>query len=185
MAILGIVTKQPAEVQDYDVSFSEWLTALSDTSASYTVTADTGITVDSFSITGGVVKVWLSGGIDGVTYKVTVTLTTAGGRTRQSEFSLQVKEQQALEKFGKQPADVQDYDVDFTEYLTYFSDTPLSHTVVADAGITLSYATRAANKIKVWLAGGLNGVTYYVTVTMTTAAGRVRQTKFGIQVVET
>ena len=47
MAILGKATKQPIEVQAYDISFVDWLTALSDTAASHTVTAETGITIDS------------------------------------------------------------------------------------------------------------------------------------------
>ena len=92
MAILGKATKQPIEVQDYDVSFVDWLAALTDTAASHTVTAETGITVDSSTLTAGVVKVWLSGGTDGTTYKITAKIVTTGGRTKEDEFKVRVKE---------------------------------------------------------------------------------------------
>ena len=36
-----------------------------------------------------------------------------------------------LENFSKQSNEVQDYDIDFTEYLYPFADTPLSFTVNA------------------------------------------------------
>ena len=102
MAILQTFTKQPADVQDYDIDFREWLAGLSDTApgpASSTpganclaVTADAGITIDFYTLAGGVVKVWLSGGISGTTYKISATLTTTGGRTKQDEIKVKVKE---------------------------------------------------------------------------------------------
>ena len=92
MAILGKVVKQPVEVQDYDISFVDWLAALSDTASTHTVTAETGITVDSSTLTAGVVKVWLSGGTDGTTYKVTAQIVTAGGRTKEDEIKIKVRE---------------------------------------------------------------------------------------------
>lgn len=84
--------KQPGETEDYDVSFVEYLAARSDTGISHTVVADDGITVEESALADGVVKVWLSGGTSGVTYKVTVTLTTSGGRIKQAEFQVKVKE---------------------------------------------------------------------------------------------
>jgi len=92
MALLGKFVKQPIEVQDYVVDFSTWLTGLNDTVQSHTVAAETGIVVNSSVMTGGAVQIWLSGGTDGMTYKVTVTLTTVQGRVKQSEFKIKVKE---------------------------------------------------------------------------------------------
>jgi hypothetical protein len=95
MPILAKFEKQPADVQDFDIDFTEWLAGMSDTAPGPTgvvVVATTGITITATSLLNGVVKVWMSGGADGVTYKVTVTVTTVGGRVKQAEFNVKVKE---------------------------------------------------------------------------------------------
>lgn len=92
MPILETFQKQPADVQDYDIDFSEYLSALTDTAASAVVEAEPGITVVNHLIIGTRVKVWLSGGTSGVRYKVTVRLTTTGGRTKEVEIRLVVRE---------------------------------------------------------------------------------------------
>lgn len=92
MSILGKFTKQPGDTQDYSISYVDWLAGMSDTGLSHTVTVDTGITLGSSTLSGGVVTVWLSGGTDGNTYKVTCTLTTTGGRVKQAEILVKVKE---------------------------------------------------------------------------------------------
>jgi hypothetical protein len=92
MSILATFTKQPAEVQDYDIDFGEYLSTVSDTALTHTVVADTGITVQSSSLTGGVVKVWLAGGTTGTKYKITARLTTTGGRVKEAEVVVKVKE---------------------------------------------------------------------------------------------
>jgi hypothetical protein len=92
--------KQPADVQDFDFDFSAYLTALGDTGSSIALAeVEDGITLDSSSLTtsasgvsGGLVKVWLSGGTSGEKYKVTVRLDTTGGRTREAEIYVRVKE---------------------------------------------------------------------------------------------
>lgn len=83
--------KQPAEIQDYDIDFTEYLTAMADTGLSHTATADTGITLSTSTLTAGVVKVWLSGGTHGTNYKVTATLTTTGGRVKEHEILIRVR----------------------------------------------------------------------------------------------
>lgn len=92
MAILSTFEKQPSEIQDYDIDFSEWLAAFPDTATDYTVTVDAGITKGDTSMTGGVVKVWLSDGTSGTTYKVAAKITTAGGRVKEDEIKIKVKE---------------------------------------------------------------------------------------------
>lgn len=94
MAILGTYVKQPHEVLDYDFDYSEWLPA-ADTIISTSVTADAGLTLGSTIIdptTHRVVKQWVSGGTDNVTYKVQLTATTAGGRVKEIEFKVRVRE---------------------------------------------------------------------------------------------
>lgn len=90
--ILGTFSKQPVEVLDYDIDCSEWLVS-DDALASATAVVDTaGLTVDSVLISSPRVKVWLSGGTNGATYKVTVTITTDDGRVKQVEFRVRVKD---------------------------------------------------------------------------------------------
>lgn len=92
MAILAVFSKQTHEVQDYDVDFTPYLTEHVDTPVSYTVVAEAGITIDSHSRTGNVIKVWVSGGENGVTYKITVTMTTAGGRVREADVKVKFRD---------------------------------------------------------------------------------------------
>lgn len=92
MSILEKFTKQPAETQDYDIDYTDYLKSMSDTPLSFTVSADAGITVVASMLVGKVVKVYLSGGVDGTSYKVTALLTTAGGRVKEGEILIKVKE---------------------------------------------------------------------------------------------
>lgn len=92
MAILGKFTKQPADLIDYDIDYRDWLADRADTIASHTVEVDPGLTLDSSLEIAGVIKVFVGGGTDGVTYKVTCTVTTAGGRIKQAEISIAVRE---------------------------------------------------------------------------------------------
>ncbi len=95
MTILAKFEKQPADVQDFDIDFTEWLAAMSDTAPGpdgVAVEADTGITILSTILKDGVVKVWTSGGTDGTTYKITATVSTEGNRVKQAEIKIKVKE---------------------------------------------------------------------------------------------
>lgn len=91
MSLLGRFTKQPDEILDYDLDFTDFFEGRSDTPASFTVTAETGITVVGSSRTGNVVKVILSGGVSGTAYKITVLLTTSTGIKREGDFQVTVK----------------------------------------------------------------------------------------------
>ena len=86
--------KQPSEALDYDFDFSDFLTACGDTLSSSVVTADAGVVVQSKvdNAAAGTVKVFLSGGVTGTTYKVTCVMTTVAGRIKEAEFKLKVKE---------------------------------------------------------------------------------------------
>lgn len=90
--ILGNFTKQPVDVLDYDVDYSEWLSDNDNVQSAEISVTPTGLTVDSHFVNDPRVKINLSGGTDGVTYKVTVTATTIDGRIKQDEFKIKVKE---------------------------------------------------------------------------------------------
>lgn len=92
MSVLATFSKQPEDVQDYDIDYNEWLTDLEDTASNCSVVADTGIEVRAYTLNAGIVKVWLAGGTSGVKYKVTATVTTVGGRIKQAEVAVKVKE---------------------------------------------------------------------------------------------
>ena len=69
--------KDPDAVLDYEWDWAAWLGT--DTIASHTVTAATGLTVDTSEATDTAVTVWLSGGTVGQTYSVTCHVVTAAG----------------------------------------------------------------------------------------------------------
>lgn len=72
--------KDPEAVIDFAFDWSSWL-ADAETIASETVTAETGLTVDSYTEASGVVTVWLSGGTAGQNYYVDCEIVTSAART--------------------------------------------------------------------------------------------------------
>lgn len=85
--------KDPSAVLDYVFDWrpdtKPWL-ATGETIASYIVTPDTGITVDSSTEDAGKVTVWLSGGTAGINYKVACLITTTAGRTDERTIWIKV-----------------------------------------------------------------------------------------------
>lgn len=96
--ILATYEKQPAEVKDYDIDYTQWLSPAEDVldgvTAVVSSTAETSPTlvVDLVQHTVYVAKIWLSGGTPGVRYKVTVQAQTVGGRLDESELIFNVKD---------------------------------------------------------------------------------------------
>lgn len=90
--MLGQVNKQPVEILDYDIDFARWLVDDTITAAVAEVTPTGTLTVQTIDIDPAYLKVWLAGGNDGITYKVEVTVDTAGGRRGQVEFKVRVKD---------------------------------------------------------------------------------------------
>ena len=90
--MLGAVRKQPGERLDYDIDFTKWMTD-GDVLALATAAADdASLTVEAPQVIPPLVKVWISGGNAGKSYKVTVTVTTADGRVKTVNFNLRVSE---------------------------------------------------------------------------------------------
>jgi len=83
--------KDPSAVLDYAFDWTGWLAA-GETITDHTITADTGITVDSWTESDGKVTVWLSGGTAGKWYKIACLITTSAGRTDERTIYIQVQE---------------------------------------------------------------------------------------------
>ena len=96
--ILAKYEKQPAEVKDYDIDYSEWLIPAEDTISSITtvVTSESEaaptLEVDYTQNTITVAKLWVSGGTVGTQYKITVLMTSEGGRVDESELVFNIKD---------------------------------------------------------------------------------------------
>lgn len=100
--ILGKFTKQPAEREAYAIEYADDL-ATGDTILAapppVIVLAVQGsrpntapLTLDAVDVAATRVTWWLSSGTNGLTYKVTVTATTASGRILQDEVILKIKD---------------------------------------------------------------------------------------------
>ena len=89
-----IYTKDPDAVLDYAFDWNDssdpWL-ASGETISSHTITADTGITVDSDSESSGVVTVWLSGGTAGQDYDVACKIVTSASRTDERTITIKCR----------------------------------------------------------------------------------------------
>jgi hypothetical protein len=113
--IMKTFTKQPAEILGYDIDFRTWFEQIPNddiqTATCVVVSATSGdvsdLTVEEVvrmtdddgqsvgigsALVSHRVKVWLSGGNDGVTYKLTLTIETEDGRKKEVDFKLKVKE---------------------------------------------------------------------------------------------
>lgn len=107
---LEFVFKQPAEILDYDVDFTEWFLASPNDDIQTVSAFITGGSSDpeDLVVMDGVrapsafgvppeappkfAKVWLEKGISGVSYKVTVRVDTEGGRRKEFDFEVRVVE---------------------------------------------------------------------------------------------
>jgi len=96
--IMEVFKKQPADSYDYDFTYNEWLMgqdwveAVSIQTFPNDATDVDGLQVSMHNLQGGELKLWISGGKNGVTYKVTLTATTKEHRIKQNEFKLKVKD---------------------------------------------------------------------------------------------
>jgi len=71
--------KDPQAILDFGFDWSPWL-ATGETITASTITASTGITVDSETFTGTAVTYWLSGGTLDTEYTIINHITTSAGR---------------------------------------------------------------------------------------------------------
>ncbi len=93
MSILGTVTQQPADVQDYDIEFAEWFPPGDEIVDCYIASAPPMPMPPSYAIQGQRVKVWIyAGGTTGQTYQISVRPTTNDGRVKEVELKVRIKE---------------------------------------------------------------------------------------------
>ncbi|WP_079613999.1 phage fiber-tail adaptor protein [Mycobacteroides abscessus] len=94
VATLGKFKKDPQAVLDWTVDWGPWLTKMGDSisEVAATVTPTGALKVDSVSFARSQVTVWLSGGVAGSPYQVTVHVTTAGGRQDDRSFVIDCKD---------------------------------------------------------------------------------------------
>ncbi len=90
--ILGLFTKQPVDVFSYTVDYNEWLTDGDNVQSTIANVDQTGMVIDAVFVNDPLIKLIISGGNHGTTYKITVTTTTADGLVKQDEFKIKVKE---------------------------------------------------------------------------------------------
>lgn len=85
-------------------------------------------------------------------------------------------------EWTKRVREVQDYEIDFTDYLGGLSDAISTYTTEVEAGITLDSHGVSGPRINVRVSGGVDDNNYTVTAIITTAAGRVRAASILIMV---
>ena len=96
-------TKQPTEILPYDIDFAEWIAGITggdevESATCTVVTASSGLTtaltIDSVLLVTDTqrFKVWVSGGTNGVTYKLTLVMLTEAGRRKEVDFRIKIKE---------------------------------------------------------------------------------------------
>ena len=91
--MLGIKQKRPSDVLDYDITYEDWLTDSDEITTVVTNVQPAGeLIVQSVQVSSPQVKVWLSGGVDGSTYDVQVTISTEGTRVKEECFKVRVRD---------------------------------------------------------------------------------------------
>lgn len=89
---LGSITKQPAERFSYTVDYADALTQGDNVQSATAIVSPIGLTIENVGVYDPRVKFWASGGTTGISYKVTLTVTTADGRVFQDEIVFKIKE---------------------------------------------------------------------------------------------
>ena len=98
VAVLGKDAQQPHERLDWDVDYSRWMPdgdRVQDAEASVRLrsgAAEPPLRVERVQFTRDVVKVWIAGGAHGSKWRVQVRCFTLGGRVKEGEFDLTIKE---------------------------------------------------------------------------------------------
>jgi hypothetical protein len=94
---MDIFEKQPADVVDINIDLSQYLPStdsIVNAVPTFEGTNDGSLVLGTTAInnTTKVVTQWVSGGTDGKSYHVAVTITSAAGRVKQVDFKVKVKE---------------------------------------------------------------------------------------------
>lgn len=90
---LAFPMKDPGAHKDYGVDWSALLAAGETITAATWTVDQPGLTIGATSISGSVCTVWLSGGADGSSYKLTNQITTSRGLVDERIVAIKVKVQ--------------------------------------------------------------------------------------------
>lgn len=93
--LLGRLTKQPAERQNYYVRYSEYLQegeVLMSVTGTIDVAGELYMVGPTIMPNEQDVEFWLEGGVAGNSYNVEITVITSIGNIKQDEFKVKVKE---------------------------------------------------------------------------------------------
>lgn len=83
-------TKDPDDVLDYGLNWTEWLDGDTLNSVVWTV-LEGSIVKQSENVVGNVATVWFSGGVSKENCRVQCRITTVGGRTKDQVVGLRVR----------------------------------------------------------------------------------------------
>lgn len=94
-----------------------------------------------------------------------------------------------LATYEKQPAEVKDYDIDYSAWLNAANDTLQSATAsvictnnATDTALIITSVVTQTPLVKLWMSGGTTGCKYKVTVLATTVGGRVDESELVFKV---
>lgn len=90
--ILGSFSMQPGEVLDFGFDFQPWLNDCNDTIASYAVTSTDDMPIMETDRIEGVIVALVDGTVDGASHKLTCSIQTNGGRVKEADIMVRVKE---------------------------------------------------------------------------------------------
>ncbi|AMX93620.1 MULTISPECIES: hypothetical protein [Mesorhizobium] len=84
--------KDPDEVLDYVLDWTDRLAGDTITSSTWTIPVGSGLTLGTRSLTDTTTTVWLSAGVADVAYQLLNRIVTAGGRTHDQTVKLKVRQ---------------------------------------------------------------------------------------------
>lgn len=88
---VDVITKAPVDVLDFDFEFARWMPDGDSLNGAVAEITDSTATVQKIDRSDTLARVWIQGGDDGDVGKVTVTVTTSNGRTKQVVATLKVR----------------------------------------------------------------------------------------------
>lgn len=91
MSLTWPAPKDPNEVKDYRLDWSEFLGGEDTITGSTWTASGTGLTINEDSFTDTATTVWLSAGTLGATYSLLNRVTTAGGRTYDQTARIRIR----------------------------------------------------------------------------------------------
>ena len=91
--LLGTVRQQSREKKAYSIDYSEALDAGDGVEQIEACFAEPdALVADPVLVSGSRARIWVSGGVDGQTYKITIRVLTSGGEILEDELLCRVKD---------------------------------------------------------------------------------------------